>query len=1275
MNIGRCGNSGSRPVRTGTVLVLVVGVLVMIMLIGVALLMTTRTETARVAIERRVTDVDALLEQAIAHVREVLRTDLWGNDDVLFSNDRVRRPGDDGQLRTIDDVLVTLDEPFDAFANLGLAPSGQEILTRLDGRPVRATFVGDEWLGSTSPYFDPTVTGPPVGRLRWRRLSWVPLDEAAAITAARGAFDDEIRRQLPVNSMPFVRLLVDNVGLPVLSDNGADPMGTSDLRLDMNRWFKVAYLDADGDGIRDAVRLGDQFAGAGGERFDLAIRIVDHGSMLNLNAVFPWLQLRNWLQDSLEGRFAVTRYDDPDAASAVRAALSKLTRGEPLPLPGRNVTELLADQVIPPGEPGVLFQWTQAALTPSVSPELHAAEFLRKRLLSGSALVPYPSADVEAALRNRHSLLPYDSFNRVDNNLPVSRLVTDLRQTLVFQAPQYWRYDENETPRGGAYPLWMQRMAESPQFVRRPLFTTISKSQNRIQLPVSVATGAAAAGLPAWFALPMIGPQPIGRPTFHPVTGELIPATQRFELIDLNTDPTARDLNRNGVFGYNQAAQEPLDPLDVVVYARHLASAMWLVLEGEPRYRINDSPTGHKGLEDELLAFQGDMLEGPLPPLEIIGDDTRRRRMAWQFAVNVIDYRDADLVPTVYGQDVTGLAQPVYGVEPHPFITEVFVDISELVDVDGDGLITGAEADDGIYAVELYNPYPVPLDIGNWRLGTKSGIVDIPPFTIIPAHDPRVRGRDSFIVLLRKPGLSTSGATFVQVDFAIAGELIGGPKVAPADRFVELLLPASFGDVAVDRIEPTDAQDDFAKQVPGQVSGGGMVLVRAMGRTVTTDARGRGLELDQWQFSVARQGLVTESEQSLGTRNDIDLGEDVAPSPWIFPWVDVDANGTVDGHLGLPGRPDRPGGQAFDNVFQLSNVFLVGPDPSRAAGDPRKTVTGFVAEAQEFLRSAVPGLAQEILAAQTAAGRLNFFDVFFSTPAVTSPTPDSRPRALNMINAHPFDATLSLPPLELWTHRVLRYFGVGTAANDGINNDDDWVDRNNNGRREPGEERLDEETEDHDIMRSVVGRLNINTAPEEVLRAVSQFNAIPDDAQGVAEVAAAIVAYREDRAVNGFPAPRPLATYSQVPAVIRPYRSVADLSQIARNWKSLSQTFRGRPLDPRFRLDRYAVQVDQIGDLVFAPEVDFWGTGDGVPDDFRERQAILARVANLLTVRSDVYTIYIALVDRNDPQDPDDDVYVRRVQLTVDRTNCYRSPDVLPEIIARQDSGYYDVKR
>jgi hypothetical protein len=86
--------------------------------------------------------------------------------------------------------------------------------------------------------------------------------------------------------------------------------------------------------------------------------------------------------------------------------------------------------------------------------------------------------------------------------------------------------------------------------------------------------------------------------------------------------------------------------------------------------------------------------------------------------------------------------------------------------------------------------------------------------------------------------------------------------------------------------------------------------------------------------------------------------------------------------------------------------------------------------------------------------------------------------------------------------------------------------------------------------------------------------------------------------------------------------------------------------------------------------------GDNLNNDFQERDAILNRVANLLTTSSDVYTVYIALVDNNGtPSLPGDDRYVRRVQLTVDRTNCYRSPDARPKVIARQDSSYYDVTR
>jgi hypothetical protein len=144
-----------------------------------------------------------------------------------------------------------------------------------------------------------------------------------------------------------------------------------------------------------------------------------------------------------------------------------------------------------------------------------------------------------------------------------------------------------------------------------------------------------------------------------------------------------------------------------------------------------------------------------------------------------------------------------------------------------------------------------------------------------------------------------------------------------------------------------------------------------------------------------------------------------------------------------------------------------------------------------------------------------------------------------------------------------------------------------------------------------------------------------------------------------------------VPGIIRHYRTVADLANMDEKWKALGLGV-GLPSATyaAYRDDAHAVDP---GDLAAPPELN---GADGLADDFRERDAILNRVANLLTTSSDVYTVYIALVDNNLTfDDPTDDRYLRRVQLTVDRTNCYRSPDARPKVIARQDSSYYDVTR
>lgn len=91
---------------------------------------------------------------------------------------------------------------------------------------------------------------------------------------------------------------------------------------------------------------------------------------------------------------------------------------------------------------------------------------------------------------------------------------------------------------------------------------------------------------------------------------------------------------------------------------------------------------------DALLAMYGN--EGP-PPTQLA-----------QYAVNFVDSRDADTIPT---QLIGAGGARVLGVERTPMITEVYPD----------SLSPDDEGDDGQF-VELYNPWPQVLDVDGWTL-------------------------------------------------------------------------------------------------------------------------------------------------------------------------------------------------------------------------------------------------------------------------------------------------------------------------------------------------------------------------------------------------------------------------------------------------------------------------------------------------------------------------------------------------------------------------------
>ncbi len=169
----------------------------------------------------------------------------------------------------------------------------------------------------------------------------------------------------------------------------------------------------------------------------------------------------------------------------------------------------------------------------------------------------------------------------------------------------------------------------------------------------------------------------------------------------------------------------------------------------------------------------------------------------------------------------------------------------------------------------------------------------------------------------------------------------------------------------------------------------------------------------------------------------------------------------------------------------------------------------------------------------------------------------------------------------------------------------------------------------------VKGRININTAPWYVL---AQLPWVSQRTGGYdANLAQAIVAYRDK--LNLSPAGPDYRT--------RPGNA---------GFESIGQLCDVNVGGDQFKIDYYAT-ASSVGDLAGFPDLTPGGTtGDGAPDDFEERDVIFARISNLVTVRSDVFTAYILVrIGTDGPQ--------KRVMAILDRSNV-RSPTDKVRIIA-----------
>jgi hypothetical protein len=93
-------------------------------------------------------------------------------------------------------------------------------------------------------------------------------------------------------------------------------------------------------------------------------------------------------------------------------------------------------------------------------------------------------------------------------------------------------------------------------------------------------------------------------------------------------------------------------------------------------------------------------------------------------------------------------------------------------------------------------------------------------------------------------------------------------------------------------------------------------------------------------------------------------------------------------------------------------------------------------------------------------------------------------------------------------------------------------------------------------------------------------------------------------------------------------------------------------------VDEMRVYGNDANDLTGLPDL----TPDSAKDDIEERDVIFARISNLVTVRSDVFTAYILVrLDKDGPQ--------KRVVAIFDRSDVYKPSDRV-KIVALHDVSY-----
>lgn len=1163
--------------RRASAMVIILGVLSLLALVGLALIARTHSESRRVTIQTTASSEKAALESVISNIQDTLRRDIWG-DPPLPGMEYFERP-------------LSNDAPPGSEQNLLIGRLGNPLGLRENNEPYDAPGEADRWLASNMPYLvDPSFLPPGTESrvLAWDHVSYIGSDiiQPRAVTRVVGGIPqtrnvnpymwaanlrdiaDTAIVRYDANSLSDVEIIQAPISLePMIPGsttnrtirrareiwNDTAPGGHLDLLqaklslpenstlaaeviplfpyFDTNADGIVDLYDADGDGVPDSplslvIEIdGDQSNEP--RRLYAAVRIVDHGGMLNVNTASS-----HRLTDG------TLMFDE------TRLGLQRR---------GQRATEFLLDGVAHRDD------WLLSNRTASMvdyrsngaDPDVYDRNFVRRSLVGGlpdasSFYLPYDLRD-EASLRHRNMLVRYDRARDVNAAVNDYRNIDRaLRGSLLWSRdianpdagsydgnPRWSRlnadyqpigtttYYEGYTNAGGAG--WRQLLDEDELFaVRKPMLTTVS---GEVVVPPDIGIN----------TFPPTGESPVDRRLRQlwslgmdwPVLMREGSAIEQDPLrLDSGATPSLIDhyiLPLNAALPPDWARVMPIDlnmsstsnPLAAKAdFIRYAAAAMYLSLEA--------------GANSPSFNYQGI----PLVDAQAPGASLNRQYLAWQFAVNLADYRDSDSVPTYWQWQPTPSdpVRYVIGVDRQPFFTEAYAFL-----VAGNTSSSGTPAGQNPGPGQPGGPGGPPIVPDKWFFAFE---LYIPPGWTIPTQNLyfRAPGADPDLIPLtsfRQFGTAGLGAP-------LGAAMVGGPADvsavadqdhgnyyvfcnalddAPADVRAKLLsFPRTYvrNGFMIDtsgfgRLElvfsPTGQANPAIDQLPNHVldvigpqySGGELAdnsfrgtggvfpgtsdnFAWARRPPVSAMAEGgvRAFSLRRstkgWRFtnawhlySMAPGGMMIPNmasfDESLGAPNrGLDLpGADINSKIPESIWPGQTSL------AGLPAGDDFAIGlpfTSFDSVADLSRMLMIGP--VNLTQLPARPILFDYNVPGNSIRTNIDLPATVLLA-----------EALTVPPSGNAPFGDSSSRvAAGRVDFT--DAFRVGSPSQPWTWRLFDYFTTQSPLHDGIDNDGDGlVDLEN------------DPTEALDVMFRVAGRININTAPATVLRSGPFMSLLP----------------------------------------------------------------------------------------------------------------------------------------------------------------------------------------